>query len=161
MKPEKKLDELDKEILRHLGEDGRMSVKQLTGKLSITSPTLQSRIKQLTQSGVLKIAGLVNTFEIPGLIPVIVAARFDENTDLEEKMDQITQLDEVHSVCAVTGRYDVFIEVLFSEGIESLYDFMFKKLPEVGNIDYSESFVVMKSKKKWTLMPPQVDWPTG
>ncbi len=159
MKTEKKLDDLDRKIIRQLGEDGRMPVKQLTSKLGITSPTLQSRIKQLVQSGVLKIAALIDTFKVPGLVTAIVAARFDENTDLEEKMDRITQLEEVHCIYAVTGRYDVFVEVVFSEGIESLYDFMFKKLPDVGNIAYSESFVVMKSKKKWTLMPSKLEWP--
>jgi hypothetical protein len=31
--------------------------------------------------------------------------------------------------------------------MESHYTFMSSKLPQQGNIDYSESFIVMKSKK--------------
>lgn len=155
----KALDSLDKKIIQSLAEDGRMTVKDLVSRLGITSPTLQSRIKQLIQSGVLKIAGLLNPFKIPGLTMAIVAVRVENDEKLDEKLEQISELEEVHCVYAVTGQYDLIIEVVFSGGMESLYNFMSRKLPDLGNISYSESFVVMKAKKKWILQPPNLKWP--
>ncbi len=60
----KKLDELDKNRSTILGEDGRMPVKELVNNLGITNPTLHARMKNLLQSGVLKIAGLVDVFKV-------------------------------------------------------------------------------------------------
>jgi Lrp/AsnC family transcriptional regulator for asnA, asnC and gidA len=153
----KKLDALDKNLIRYLSEDGRMPVKELVSKLEITSPTLHARMKNLLQSGVLKIVGLVDVFKIKKLFMAFVAIRVVDDSKIEETLNDLSLMEEVHSVFAVTGRYDIFAEIIFSKDMEALYTFMSSKLPMQGNIDYSESFVVMKSKSKWTLLPAGVD----
>ncbi|WP_300459590.1 Lrp/AsnC family transcriptional regulator [Desulfobacula sp.] len=153
----KKLDGLDKKLIRHLTRDGRMPVKELVNKLEITSPTLQVRMKNLLQSGVLKIAGLVDVFKIEKLFMALVAIRVIDDLKIDDTLNGLSRMPEVDSVYAVTGRYDIFAEILFSNDMEALYKFMSSKLPQQGNIDYSESFVVMKSKKKWTILPPGID----
>lgn len=152
----KKLDALDKKLLCYLSQDGRMPVKELVKKLEITSPTLQVRIKNLLQSRVLKIAGLVDVFKIKKLFMALVAIRVIDDSKIDSTLDDLSVMPEVDCVYAVTGRYDIFAEILFSQDMEALYTFMSSKLPLQGNIDYSESFVVMKSKKKWTLLPPGI-----
>lgn len=153
----KKIDALDKKLIRYLSEDGRMPVKELMSKLEITSPTLQVRIKNLLQSGVLKIAGLVDIFRIKKLFMALVAIRVVDDLKIDETINALSQLPEVGSVYAVTGRYDIFAEIIFSDNLEELYSFMSSKLPKQGNIATSESFVVMKSKNKWMILPPGVD----
>ena len=153
----KKIDALDKKLIRYLSEDGRMTVKELVKKLAITSPTLQTRIKNLLQSGVLKIAGLVDVFKLKKVFMALVAIRVIDDSKIDETLEELSQMEEVSSVCAVTGRYDIFAEILFPNDMEAHYAFMSSKLPRQGNIDYSESFIVMKSKKKWTLLPPGLD----
>ncbi len=153
----KKIDALDKKLIRYLSEDGRMTVKELVKKLAITSPTLQVRIKNLLQSGVLKIAGLVDVFKLKKVFMALVAIRVIDDSKIDETLEELSQMEEVSSVCAVTGRYDIFAEILFPNDMEAHYAFMSSKLPRQGNIDYSESFIVMKSKKKWTLLPPGLD----
>lgn len=152
----KKLDRVDKKLIHFLSKDGRMPVKDLVGELGITSPTLNSRLKNLLQAGVLKIAGLVDTFKIRDLNMALVAVRVKDDTKLSDTLERISELNAVHSVYAVTGRYDIFIEVLIPGGIDSLYSFMSDKLPKLGNIASSESFMIMKSKKKWVLLPPEL-----
>ncbi len=152
----KKLDSLDKKLIYYLSQDGRMPVKELVKELEITSPTLQVRIKNLLQSGVLKIAGLIDVFKIDKLFMALVAIRVINDSKIDETLNDLAELPEVDSVYAVTGRYDIFAEVLFSNNMEELYSFMSSKLPLQGNINHSESFVVMKSKKKWTLLPPGI-----
>lgn len=149
----KKLDALDKKLIYYLSQDGRMPVKELVKKLEITSPTLQVQIKNLLQSGILKIAGLVDVFKIEKIFMALVAIRVIDDSKIDETLNDLSEFQEVDRVYAVTGRYDLFAEVLFSNNMEELYRFMSSKLPKQGNIDYSESFVVMKAKKKWTLLP--------
>jgi Lrp/AsnC family transcriptional regulator for asnA, asnC and gidA len=152
----KKLDSLDKKLIYYLSQDGRMPVKKLVEELEITSPTLQVRIKNLLQSGVFKIAGLIDVFKIEKLFMALVAIRVIDDSKIDKTLNDLAELQEVDSVYAVTGRYDIFAEILFSNNMEELYSFMSTKLPQQGNIDHSESFVVLKSKKKWTLLPPGI-----
>jgi len=153
----KKLDALDKKLIRYLSFDGRMSVKELVNNLEITNPTLHVRMKNLLQSGVLKIAGLVDVFKIKKVFMAIVAIRVIDDSKIDKTLEDLSQMEEVSNVCAVTGRYDIFAEILFSNDMEAHYAFMSSKLPQQGNIDYSESFIVMKSRKKWTILPPGIE----
>ncbi len=75
MSNSKKLDAMDKKLISYLSEDGRMPVKELVKKLQITSPTLQVRIKNLLQSGILKIAGVVDIFKTKKLFMAFIAIR--------------------------------------------------------------------------------------
>jgi len=150
----KNIDDLDKKLIHLLSEDGRMPVKKLVEALDISNPTINSRMKNLIKSGVLKIAGLVDIFSTKGLVMALVAIRVTNDSKLDESLTQISELDNVHSAIVVTGRYDIIAEVVFAGGMDALYDFMSQKLPALENIGSSESFVVMKAKKKWLLLPP-------
>lgn len=154
MKSKKNLDDLDKNLIRHLSEDGRMQAKTLAEKLDISNPTINARMKNLISSGALKIAGLVDIFRVKGLIMALVAIVVKDDSRLDETLTKISELEDVHSAYAVTGRYDVFAEVVFHGDIEELYLFMSQRLPSIDNIGSSESFVIMKAKKKWVLLPP-------
>jgi len=148
----KTFDAIDKQLLCKLCEDGRMQAGKIGEHLNITSPTVRSRLKILTDSAVLKIAGLVDVFKTRGLTTALVGIRL-ETYQLETKLEEISALDQVVWACVVTGQYDIIVEVLSVEGMVGLHSFLSEKLYKVGGIKSSETFVVMKSKRKWTLLP--------
>ena len=158
MSNSKKLDAMDKKLISYLSEDGRMPVKELVKKLQITSPTLQVRIKNLLQSGILKIAGVVDIFKTKKLFMAFIAIRVIDDLKIDQTLVDLSRMPEVTSVCVVTGRYDILAEVIFANDMEAHYNFMSSTLPAQGNIDYSESFVVMKSKKKWMILPKDIEF---
>lgn len=147
------LDTLDQKLIRALTKDGRTPVKQLAEHTELSIPTIHSRMKNLLQSGIMKIAGLIDPFKTKDLIMTLVAIQISDDTKLSIALDEIAALDEVYSAYAVTGRFDIFAEVVLSEGMESLYSFISEKLPALGYIADSESFVVMKAKNKWIMLP--------
>jgi len=53
----------------------------------------------------------------------------------------------------VTGRYDVIAEVVVNGGMSDLYRLTTDIIPQVGNVAKSETFVIMKSKRKWVCLP--------
>jgi len=75
---------------------------------------------------------------------------------LDEKLENISQLDRVNWCAAVTGRYDIIVEITCTNDMGDLYDFLDKDLSQIGGINSSESFVVMKSKRKWLYLPEAV-----
>lgn len=149
----KQLEASDKRLISVLTEDGRMAVGQISKRLAVTSPTVRSRMKNLIQSGVLKIAALVDPFSTKGLTLALVGISLTHHQKLDQKLHQIANLNQVNWAVAVTGRHDIFVEVVLNEEMGSLYHFLTVELPKVGGIRSSESFVEMKAKRKWILLP--------
>ena len=146
------LDSTDKELICRLAEDGRMPVGQVGERLGVSAPTVRTRLKALTDAAVFRVAGLVDAFRTRGITTAIVGIRLD-TYQLEEKLEAIASLDQVHWAAVVTGRYDIMAEVISTDGMAGLHRFLSEKLYKVGGIKSSESYVVMKSERKWILLP--------
>jgi Lrp/AsnC family transcriptional regulator for asnA, asnC and gidA len=147
-----KLDALDKSLVSLLAEDGRVGVAESAGRLGVSTPTVRSRLRQLVDAGVLRVVGLLDPFETRGLTVALVGLTLG-NYRLDEKVGQIADLDEVVWAAVVTGRYDIIAEVVTAEGMSGLYAFLSSSLQNVGGIQSSEMFVVMKARHKWTVLP--------
>jgi len=148
----KQIDAIDKQLINKLSEDGRLQAGKIGDHLNITSPTVRSRLKTLTDAAVLKIAGLIDAYKTRGLTTAFVGIRLD-TYQLDTKLEEISALDQVVWACVVTGQYDIIVEVISVEGMVGLHRFLSEKLYKVGGIKSSETFVVMKSKRKWILLP--------
>ena len=146
------IDPLDKAVIGLLGDDGRRSLADLARRAGVSRPTAASRLTSLVSDGVLRLAGLVDAFQAKGLTVALVGLTVDKHR-LDEKVEQIAALPEVTWAAVVTGRYDIMAEVATEEGMDGLYDFLNASLREVGGINSSEMFVVMKAKNRWTLLP--------
>ncbi len=157
--PEKALDSLDKKIVRLLTEDGRIPVGDMAARLGVTAPTVRSRIKNLEKTGKLKITGLIDPFEHKDLITALIGLNILSYGKLNEILEKLANLDYVTWVAVVTGRYDVIAEVVVNGGMADLYRLTTDIIPQVGNVAQSETFVIMKSKRKWVCLPEGFqDW---
>ncbi len=151
-----KLDSLDEKIVAALSRDGQMSTARISEKLEVTSPTVRSRIKGLIGSGVLKIAGLVDPFRTKGVTVALVGISLVSHKQLDEKLEQLSAIPRVNWAAVVTGRYDIIVEIILSDDMGDLYHFLDQDLSKLGGIGSSESFVVMKAKRKWVCLPEGV-----
>jgi len=149
----KGLDSLDKKLVRLLTEDGRIPVGDVAARLGVTAPTVRSRIKNLEKAGKLKITGLIDPFEHKDLITALIGLNILSYGKLDEILEKLANLDYVTWVAVVTGRYDVIAEVIVNGGMEDLYRLTTDIIPQVGNVAQTETFVIMKSKRKWVCLP--------
>jgi Lrp/AsnC family transcriptional regulator for asnA, asnC and gidA len=69
---------------------------------------------------------------------------------------EVAELSEAIGVTICTGRYDIMVEVLLPEGTDDLYTFINDELSAIGGVAASESFMVMKAKRKWVPLPRAV-----
>lgn len=147
------LDALDKALIGTLFDDGRLPVSEIAGRLGISTPTVRGHLRGLLKAGVLRIAGLVDSSETPELTIAIVGLTL-ERFNLEEMVERLVGIDKVNWAAVCTGRYDIIAEVVTTEGMGGLYDFLNVDLQKLGGVQSSEMFVVMKSSNKWLLLPP-------
>ncbi|WP_243544805.1 Lrp/AsnC family transcriptional regulator [Pseudodesulfovibrio tunisiensis] len=151
-----KLDAQDKRLLGVLTRDGHLSAGKIAEELNVTAPTIRTRMRNLIKAGVLKITGMVNPTHTRGLTVALVGITVQNHELLDAKLNEIAALDRVNWCAVVTGRYDILVEIVCSEDIGDLYDFLNKDISRIGGILSSESFVVMKSRRKWLYLPEAV-----
>lgn len=147
------IDAIDKALLNALIRDGRQPVGHLAKALAITAPTVRSRLKALTASGLVRIAALLDAGLARGLTVALVGICLD-TYKLDAKLDAVAALDQVHWAAVVTGKYDIVAEVVSADGVAGLHRFLSEELYKIGEIKSSETFVVMTSRRKWLLLPP-------
>ena len=150
------LDSQDKRLVAELTRDGQLSPSKIGSVTGVTAPTVRSRMHNLIKAGALKVAGLVNPAKVKGLTLALVGISLMSHEQLGEKLDQIGSLPRVNWCAVVTGRYDIIVEIVCQDEMDDLYEFLDQDLSKVGGINASESFVVMKSRRKWLLLPDAV-----
>jgi len=150
-------DSLDNDIIRLLTADGRVSISDVAARLNVTAPTVRSRIKNLERSGVFKVAGLIDAQRYPELIVALIGLKVRSRGKLNSILERISLLDNVTWAAVVTGRYDIFAEVVVTGGTQDLYRFTSEIIPKVGTVLSSETFVIIKSRQRWICLPEAVD----
>ncbi|ANP51484.1 DNA-binding Lrp family transcriptional regulator [Streptomyces griseochromogenes] len=149
MRNEVKLDAIDRDILFHLRQDGRLTNVELAQRVGLTPPPCLRRVKRLEEAGV--IAGYRAVVD-PGalgrglevLIDVEVSAN-DRTTFLEFE-DIVASYDEVIEFRRMYGRPDYFVRVAVADhaAYESFLTHKLSGLPCVLRID---SHLTMKTIK--------------
>ena len=151
------IDSLDNQIIRLLIEDGRMPIGDMAARLNVTAPTIRSRIKNLEESGMLKVSGLIDTYRHPEIITALIGLNIRSYGKLGQILEKVSRLDNVTWAAVVTGRYDIFAEVVVTGGTKDLFRFTTEIIPKVGTVLKSETFVIIKSRQKWVCLPKAVE----
>ena len=116
-------------------------------------------MKALATAGILRVAGLVNLSAVPELTTALIGINIESRGQLSEQIEKLTALKQVHWAAVVTGRFDVIAEVVVKGGTEDLYTFTSIDLPSIGRVTHCETFVVMRSSRKWMVTPDGLaDW---
>jgi len=142
------IDTLDRNIILELQEHARKHFKAIAKKLKVSEGTIKNRVNRLTNSSILKLEARVNPFAFPNRISAIVGVKLTDRYK-EKIMRDIEKIPEVTSVYVVTGRYDLFFEVMV-DSLSALDEVLHKKdLMRVNGISAMETFVIMASNTKY------------
>lgn len=142
------LNNLDWEIIKELQKNGREPNSTIAKKLNVTEGTIRQRVKKLLEAGVLRVSGQLNPEFLESHQMVLMGVNIKESTKLMTIFDELSNLEEVHSVAITSGRYDLFIQVMVSSNL-GLVDFLTDSLAAIEGISQTETFVLLKTKNYW------------
>ncbi len=142
-----KIDETDLNIIKLLKKNGRVQNNEIASRLSISEGTVRNRIRKLIDNNFLSIKGLVNPSQVLTKQIVLIGINMSKRADLDTAPDVIAKMDNVTTVYMVSGKYDLLIEIFIEP--HKLLNFWSIDLGEVDNIASTESFIVLKTWKKW------------
>lgn len=147
-----KLDDIDKKILTFLQDNCRITIKDLSEHLGLSSTPIFERIKKLENQGLItKYVALLDHKKLAlGLTVFLhVSIKDHSKVGLDQFLDQITTFPEVMECYHVTGDFD-FILKLVTEDMETYNEFILQKLSVVPNLGKVQSQFSLSIRKHTT-----------
>lgn len=143
------LDRIDKQLLKLLGENSNVTVKDLATAVKLSATPVFERVKRLETNGYIKkyIAWLDAEKLNYGLIIFcnIKLKQHDKGIG-NDFVDDIMQLTEVVECYNISGDFDFLLKV-YARDMKHYQDFVFNKLGSVKSIGSTHSTFVMCENK--------------
>jgi len=140
------MDKIDEKILKNLLVDARLSARQLSLKLGLSTVTVLSRIKKLEKEKIIKGYTSVLNHEKLGYDLTAVIEIIAKKDKLVQVEDQLSGIENVCAVYDVTGNTDTMIIAKF-KGREDLSKFI-KNLSAISNVESTITHVVLNTVKE-------------
>lgn len=139
------LDKTDLAILKLLQENARITVKEISEKVHLSTTPVHERIKRLEQTGVIKqYATLVDYAKVKkGLMVICYVSLKEHSKNAGLKfIKSINALHEVIECYNISGEFDFMLKVV-EENMDSYYDFHVNRLSQIENMGNIQSVFVM------------------
>jgi Lrp/AsnC family leucine-responsive transcriptional regulator len=139
------LDVKDLAILKLLQQNARMSVKEISESVQLSSTPVHERIKRLEASGVIKqYAALIDGAKIKKGLMVICYVSLNQHSKKSgtQFIKLINELPEVVECYSISGEFDFMLKIV-AEDMNSYYNFHVNKLSQAENIGQVQSVFIM------------------
>ena len=139
------LDEKDRAILKLLQHNARITVKEISDKVHLSTTPVHERIKRMEDAGIIKqYATLVDHTKVKkGLMVICYVSLRQHNKSAGTKfIKMIQEMNEVVECYNISGEFDFMLKVM-AENMDDYYNFHVNKLSESENIGHVQSVFVM------------------
>ena len=138
-------DAKDLSILALLQENARMTVKEISEQIHLSTTPVHERIKRMEAEGVIKqYATLVDPGKVKrGLMVICYVSLKEHSKNAGVKfIKTINGLNEVIECYNISGEFDFMLKVV-AENMDAYYDFHVNKLSPIENMGHVQSVFVM------------------
>jgi Lrp/AsnC family transcriptional regulator, leucine-responsive regulatory protein len=139
------LDEKDLEILKLLQQNARVTIKEISEKVHLSTTPVHERIRWMEEQGVIKqYATIVNGAMVKkGLMVICYVSLKQHSKNAGSKfIKSIMEMNEVIECLTISGEFDFMLKVV-TENMETYYDFHVNRLSDVENVGNVQSTFVM------------------
>lgn len=106
----KNLDEVDKQILKLLQENAKISLRDMEKEINLSTTSIRLRIKSLEKQNIIKdYITLIDCHQLGYKEMVIASLRVNTSQSLEEIRKKLNKMEEIKYAYIVTGEYPLFI----------------------------------------------------
>ena len=147
------MDFIDKQIIRFLQNDAKMTIKEIASKLNLSTTPVFERIKKLEENNVITgYHAQINKSALNLELTVFCAISLKEHQHeyLMQFEKEINQLNEVLFCYHLGGNADYLLHIVV-KNINAYHEFITLKLAIVQNIATVQSSFVMKEWKQGSL----------
>ncbi|MEO6870237.1 MAG: Lrp/AsnC family transcriptional regulator [Ginsengibacter sp.] len=138
-------DKKDLAILKLLEQNARITVKEISSKVHLSTTPVHERVKRMEEEGVIKqYVTLVEGSKVNKALTVIcyVSIRQHGKNAGVKFIKTILSLNEVIECYSISGEFDFMLKVVCAD-MNTYYDFHVNKLSEIENVGQVQSVFVM------------------
>ena len=138
-------DKKDLAILKLLQQNARITVKEISEKVHLSTTPVHERIKRMEESGIIKeyVTILDNSKVKKGLTVICYVSLKQHGKNAGVKfIKTINDLNEVIECFSISGEFDFVLKVV-CEDMNAYYDFHVNKLSKIENVGHLQSVFVM------------------
>src|SRR6201994_5072669 len=153
--PKRDLDEIDRQILRELQADGRMSLNDLADKVGLSASPCLRRVRMLEKAGVISRYVAVLDQRAVGLpVSVFVSIKLEKQKQdaLDRFAKAIERWPEVLECYLMTGPRDYWLRVVVPD-LAAYERFVKQKLTRLEGIASIESSFALEQVKYTNVLP--------
>lgn len=151
----KNMDAKDRQIIRTLQQDGRMTNQDLADSVNLSPSPCLRRLRNLEASGAIRGFSVDVDPEAYGLpITVFVRIRLERHNeeDVRNFESRVQTIDEVLECHVLTGAMDYQLRVVVS-GLDAYEDFIRNRIHPIGGIASIDTSFVYGTVKKTAVFP--------
>ncbi|MEM2375627.1 MAG: Lrp/AsnC family transcriptional regulator [Candidatus Bathyarchaeia archaeon] len=140
------IDEVDREILRMLQEDARISFRKIAERLNMSEATVFVRVKKLLKKGIIKGFTTIVSPEALGKRMTAFVLISADPKKLQKVLETLSRMKDVYEVYDVTGTYYAIAKVRAEDQTQ-----LARIIDEIGMIDgvtSTETALVLRSIKE-------------
>lgn len=145
----RKLDRIDRKILKLLQNDGRISNVKLAEMIHLSPTPCLERVKRLEKEGFIKnYVAILDPKMLDAALVSFIEVSLDRTTTraLDNFREEVMRMDEVQECHMVAGGFDYLIKVRTSD-MEHYRRFLGEKLSSIKDISSTHTYVVMEEIK--------------
>jgi Lrp/AsnC family transcriptional regulator for asnA, asnC and gidA len=139
------IDRLDREIIRHLQEDGRRPFREIGRALGVSEATVRARFRRLEHSGVVRILAFADPFRLGGSVLALVLIRVEPEAH-NRVAETIASWPEVSYISSLMGSADLYVQVICRDN-DALWALVAERLGTLPGVLGSETMLEMRVHK--------------
>jgi DNA-binding Lrp family transcriptional regulator len=144
------LDDVDRKILRELQNDGRASFRDVSARISVSTPTVSSRVQAMVDVGLIRGYSTMLDAEMLGQVSVVLLLE-SKPSDLDKVVEKIKDQELVRQIYVLSDSRIVCIlsfynQIKYQRFLESL-----ASVPEITRMDNSMVMRVPKESPRAAL----------
>jgi Lrp/AsnC family transcriptional regulator for asnA, asnC and gidA len=153
------LDELDLKIIERLGEDARVSNREIGREFGLTEGTIRARLRRLIQTKTIQVSAVTNMARLKNPILAYLFIEADEAHNVETVARALAELPQISFVATLLGRSDILAMTLVQDGnqVTDLLHQTIDKIPGVHRVQYSIGQHFVKHDYRWCVLTPEAD----
>ncbi len=148
----KGIDEIDRKLLNILQDNSRITIRELSEKLHLSTTPIHERIKKMEKNGFIKqYITLLDPRALGKKLTVFISVSLSNHTKevVDEFENEVKNLPEVMECYYVSGNWDFLLKVQCND-MEDYHNFVIHKFSVIKNItQFYSSFVMSEAKQSY------------
>jgi Lrp/AsnC family transcriptional regulator for asnA, asnC and gidA len=147
------LDQIDKQILELLQEDGKITIREIAEKTAMSQTAIRSRIQKLEESLIKKYVAIIDCRRLGYREMVMASLRVNSASPIEKLKGYIEQMEKVKFAYVITGEYPLFIMAKCLDHNDSMS--LIEKLRNLPGVEEVKTQIVLdRIKEDTTIIIP-------